>query len=51
MNEGWEEMRWHVWTSDNVTNVPWNGHIIDTSALSENEVANQVASWLKRHLR
>jgi uncharacterized protein (DUF1810 family) len=25
--------------------------VIDTSALSGNEVANEVASWLKRHIR
>jgi hypothetical protein len=50
MNEGWQEMRWQVWNSDEVTRVPWSSQIIDTSDLKPSEVAGQVLSWIKLHL-
>jgi hypothetical protein len=48
MNEGWEEMRWDVWTADEVATVPWQAQIIDTSNRKPVEVANAVASWRSR---
>jgi hypothetical protein len=48
MNEGWEEMRWDVWTADEVTTVPWQAQIIDMSNRKPVEVANAVASWRSR---
>jgi hypothetical protein len=50
IKQGWEQMRWHVWNSDEITAVPWNSHIIDTSNLKPNEVARQVVSWVKLHM-
>jgi len=50
INGGWEEMRWHVWNSDQVTRVPWNSQIIDTTHLNPTEVADQVLSWIQLHL-
>jgi hypothetical protein len=51
VNQGWEEMRWEVWNANEITAVPWKCHIIDTSELKPNEVARQVLSWIKLHLR
>jgi hypothetical protein len=51
MNGGWEKMRWQVWNSDEVTRVPWSSHIIDTTDLKPIEVAEQVLSWMKVHLK
>lgn len=45
-----EEMRWPVWNTPEITTVPWNSHIIDTSELQPAEVATQVLSWIKQHL-
>jgi hypothetical protein len=49
INGGWEKMRWHVWNSDEVTRVPWNSQIIDTTHLNPIEVAGQVRAWIKLH--
>ena len=49
INQGWEQMRWQVWNADEITMVPWNCHIIDTSELKAIEVAGQVMSWIKLH--
>jgi hypothetical protein len=46
INQGWEKMRWDVWNSDQITAVPWNSHVIDTSDLEPIEVARQVVSWI-----
>jgi hypothetical protein len=51
INGGWEEMRWDVWNSDEVTAVPWRSQIIDTSHLSAVEVAREVVSWIKPKIR
>jgi hypothetical protein len=51
INQGWEQMRWHVWNSDEITVVPWTTHIIDTSDLNAIEVARQVLSWIKLQIR
>lgn len=51
IDQGWEQMRWEVWSSDKITAVPWNSHIIDTTDLKPNEVASQVVSWINFHLR
>jgi hypothetical protein len=50
INQGWEQMRWHVWNSEEITVVPWNSHIIDTSDLKPIQVARQVVSWLRLHI-
>jgi hypothetical protein len=50
INQGWEQMRWQMWNSDEITVVPWNNHIIDTSDLKPIEVARQVVSWIKFHV-
>jgi hypothetical protein len=50
MNDGWEKMRWDVWNSEKVTEVPWKSHIIDTSELEPAEVARQVLSWMQMHV-
>ena len=47
MNGGWEEMRWDVWNAEEVTRVPWNVHIIDTSDLNPKDMAGRVLSWIK----
>jgi len=49
INGGWEKMRWDVWNSDEVTRVPWDSQIIDTTHLNPIEVAEQVLSWIKLH--
>jgi hypothetical protein len=51
MNGGWEEMRWEVWNSEEVTTVPWRTRIVNTSDLSAIEVAREVGSWIKQHIR
>jgi hypothetical protein len=51
INQGWEQMRWHAWNSDEITVVPLNSHVIDTSDLKLLEVARQVVSWVKFHIR
>lgn len=51
INQGWEQMRWQVWNSDEITAGPWNSHVIDTSELEPGEVAREVVSWMKLHLR
>jgi hypothetical protein len=50
INNGWDQMRWHVWNSDAVTRVPWSSHIIDTSDLTPKQVAEQVLAWTKLHI-
>ena len=50
INQGWDEMRWEVWNSEEIRAVPWNSHIIDTSDLPPNEVARGVVSWIKSHI-
>jgi hypothetical protein len=50
INGGWEKMRWHVWNSDEVTRVPWNSQIIDTTHLNPIEVAGQVRAWIRLHM-
>lgn len=50
INQGWDQMRWHVWNSDEVMAVPWNSQIINTSDLKPVEVARQVLSWIKLHI-
>jgi hypothetical protein len=50
INQGWEEMRWDVWNSDEVKAVPWNSHIIDTSDLEPTEVVRRVVWWIKGHI-
>lgn len=50
MNDGWEKMRWEVWNSEKVTEVPWKSHINDTSELEPAEVARQVLSWMQMHI-
>lgn len=50
INQGWEQMRWHVWNSDEIKVAPWKSHIIDTSNLEPIEVARQVLSWIKLHI-
>ena len=47
VNGGWEEMRWEVWNSAEVTVVPWKCHVIDTSELEAGEVARRVLAWMK----
>jgi len=50
INQGWEEMRWQVWNSEEVTVVPWNCFVIDTSELKPEEVAERVAAWMKGYI-
>jgi hypothetical protein len=50
INQGWEQMRWDMWNSDEITAVPWNSHIINTSELKPIEVARQVLAWIKPHI-
>jgi hypothetical protein len=50
INQGWEQMRWPVWNSAEITVVPWNSHIIDTSDLNPIEVAREVLSWIRLHV-
>jgi hypothetical protein len=47
INQGWEQMRWQVWNSDELKVVPWPSHIIDTSDLKPIEVGRQVVLWIK----
>jgi hypothetical protein len=47
INDGWEKMRWEVWTAGEVKTAPWRSVIIDTSNLQPNEVAERVARWIK----
>jgi hypothetical protein len=44
-------MRWNVWNSDAVTQVPWKAQIIDTTYLSPIDVAGEVLSWVKGELK
>ena len=39
------KMRWQVWNSEEITAVPWNRCIIDTSELRPAEVPRQVLAW------
>lgn len=50
MKDGWEEMRWEVWTADEVKTVPWRSRIIDTSNLEPVEVAQLVSEWIKENI-
>lgn len=50
INQGWDQMRWQLWNSAEVTTVPWNTHIIDTTNLKPIEVAHHVLSWIKPYI-
>ena len=50
INQGWNQMRWYVWNSADITGIPWTSHVIDTSDLKPLEVARQVLSWIKFYL-
>jgi hypothetical protein len=50
INQGWEEMRWDVWNSDEVTEVPWKSHSIDTSEMEPVEAARAVRCWVNAGL-
>lgn len=41
--DGWEQMRW-----DRLTDGDWAVHVIDTSALTTDQVAEQVRTWCRR---
>jgi hypothetical protein len=45
---GWPQMRWERWVGIATTEPPWSSHIIETSKLVPNEVANLVAHWLRQ---
>jgi hypothetical protein len=40
---GWEQMRW-----DRLNDGDWAMHVIDTSALTTDQVAEQVQTWCRR---
>jgi hypothetical protein len=46
IDQGWEKMRWEVWNSEEVTEVPWKSHVIDTSEMEPVEVARAVRCWM-----
>jgi hypothetical protein len=46
----WPEMRWNRWVEATGAEPPWSSHVIDTSELGPEEVANQVAQWLRERL-
>ena len=48
---GWEEMRWHRWVGADRAGGGWAMQVIDTSELTESEVAAAVLSWCRRALR
>lgn len=51
IRNGWEKMRWEVWTAPNQINVPWRCHIVDTSELNPFAVAERVGAWMATHLQ
>lgn len=50
INQSWNQMRWHVWNSSEIMDVPWRCQIIDTSDLKPSDVARQVASWMSLYI-
>lgn len=50
-NGGWEQMRWATWTSSACVDTPWRCHVIDTSHLPPQAIADQVLLWIEGHLQ
>jgi hypothetical protein len=48
---GWEAMRWDRWIGADPADGGWAMRVIDTSELTEAEVAAQVLSWCRHALR
>jgi energy-coupling factor transporter ATP-binding protein EcfA2 len=49
-NDSWDEMRWDRWLGKHRVRVPWSAYVIDTTSLEPNEVADEVAAWIRKHL-
>ncbi|MGZ6569738.1 MAG: hypothetical protein ACXVHJ_01535 [Solirubrobacteraceae bacterium] len=47
---GWEAMRWERLTGLDPSDGGWAVHVVDTSELSSDQVAQQVLSWCRRAL-
>ena len=47
---GWEAMRWERWVGADPGERDWSMRVIDTSELTEDEVAEEVLSWCRRAL-
>jgi energy-coupling factor transporter ATP-binding protein EcfA2 len=47
---GWDAMRWDRLTNVDASNGGWAVHVIDTSELSTDDVAEQVLTWCRRAL-
>jgi len=48
--ESWEEMRWERWVGAEADREDWLMQVIDTSELTEEQVAFEVLSWCRRVL-
>jgi broad-specificity NMP kinase len=49
--DGWDAMRWERLRLFDPPRDGWNMHVIDTSARSKREVADEVLTWCRRALR
>ena len=47
---GWDEMRWERWIGADPAGRDWSMQVIDTSELTEDEVAEEVLGWCRRAL-
>jgi hypothetical protein len=47
---GWDEMRWERWIDREPGPGTWAVHVIDTSRLTREEVADEVLGWCRRAL-
>jgi hypothetical protein len=50
MRGGWEKMRWNRWLPGGEEQRTWKSHIIDTSDLGPEEVAQLASVWIRRVL-
>lgn len=47
---GWQEMRWERWTRPGPCQDTWGMRVLDTSTLSETEVAKRITTWCRHAL-